>query len=83
MADMGKNEMQVTSNANELRRFRDRASEQLAQASERNPYNGTRPSLLSFHRLLPVPAAVSARASGAPSKLAREIAGDEHQPSLL
>jgi len=63
---MGENELQVTGDTNELRRFRDRADGRLAPTSERDPYNGSYPSLLSFHRLLPVPADVAARDYGAP-----------------
>ena len=66
MADMGENELQIFGDRAELRRFRDRADGRLAPLSERAPYNGSRPSPLSFHRLLPVPADVAARDYGAP-----------------
>ena len=66
MADMGENELEISGDFAELRRFRDRADERLAPVLERDPYNGSDPTLLSFHRLLPVPASVSARYYGAP-----------------
>ena len=66
MADMGENELEITGDPAEMRRFRDRADARLAPPSERDPYNGSSPTLLSFHRLLPVPAAVAARDYGAP-----------------
>ncbi len=67
MADMGSNELQVTGDAVLLRHFREQADEHLAPSSERDPYNGNSPSVLSFHRLLPVPADVAARDYGTPS----------------
>ena len=66
MADMGENELEVRGDMAELRRFRDRADARLAPPPERDPYNGSNPTLLSFHRLLPVPADVAARDYGAP-----------------
>lgn len=65
MADMGGNELEITGDRAELRRFRDQADARLAPPSERDPYNGSTPTLLSFHRLLPVPTAVAAREYGA------------------
>ena len=66
MADMGENELEISGDFAELRRFRDRAGAWLAPPSERDPYSGSNSTLLSFHRLLPVPAAVAARDYGAP-----------------
>lgn len=66
MADMGENELQIFGDRAELRRFRDRADARLAPPPEHDPYNGSHPTLLSFHRLLPVPADVAARDYGAP-----------------
>ncbi len=66
MADIGENELEICGDQAELRRFRDRADARLAPLSERDPYNGGRPSRLCFHRLLPVPPAVAARDYGAP-----------------
>ncbi len=66
MADMGENELEICGEPAELRRFRDRADARLAPPPERDPYNGSRPSLLSFHRLVPAPAEVAAREYGAP-----------------
>ena len=66
MADMGENELEVCGDPAELRRFRNRADARLAPPSERDPYSGSRPSLLSFHRLLPVPADVALCSYGAP-----------------
>lgn len=67
MADMGENELEISGDAAELRRFRDRADERLALPPERDPYNGSNPSLLSFHRLVPMPDSVAAQEYGAPS----------------
>lgn len=64
---MGNNELQITGDAVVLHRFREQADERLVPSSERDPYNGSSPSVLSFHRLLPVPAGVAARDYGAPS----------------
>lgn len=66
MADMGESELEICGDPAELRRFRDRADARFAPSSERDPYNDNSLTLLSFHRLLPVPAAVSAREYGAP-----------------
>lgn len=66
MADMGENELKISGDIAELRRFRERADARFAPPSERDPYNGNHPTLLSFHRLLPVPADVSVRDYGAP-----------------
>ena len=65
MADMGQNELEISGDVAELRRFRDQADARFAPPSEHDPYNNSL-TLLSFHRLLPVPAAVSAREYGAP-----------------
>ncbi len=65
MADMGENELKISGEIAELRRFRVQADARLAPPSERDPYTGSSPTLLSFHRLLPVPAEVSARDYGA------------------
>jgi hypothetical protein len=67
MADMGWNELQVMGNATVLRRFREQADERFAPLAERDPYNGYNPKLLSFHRLLPIPADVAARDYGDPN----------------
>lgn len=66
MADMGGNELEITGDAGELRRFQDRADARFAPPSERDPYNESSLTPLSFHRLLPVPADISARDYGTP-----------------
>ena len=48
MADMGENELEISGDMAELRRFRDRADARLAPPSERDPYNDTTLPLLSF-----------------------------------
>ncbi len=65
MADMGSNELQVTGDAVLLRHFREQADERFVPSTERDPYNGSNPSVLSFHRLFPVPADVAAQDYGA------------------
>lgn len=65
MADMGSNELQITGDAVLLRHFREQADERFVPSTERDPYNGSNPSVLSFHRLFPVPADVAAQDYGA------------------
>ena len=65
MADMGENQLNISGDPAELRRFQEQANERTAPLSERDPYNGSNPSVLSFHRLLPMPADVAAQDYGA------------------
>jgi len=62
MADWIDNELWIIGEASQLRVFKERADERFLPLSERDPYNGvTSPSVLSFHRLFPMPADVIAR----------------------
>ncbi|MGI4791838.1 MAG: hypothetical protein ACRYFS_23695 [Janthinobacterium lividum] len=61
MADMGENILEISGDGNQLRRFCEIADERLVPLSKRDPYNGeASPSVLSFHRLYPIPDAVIA-----------------------
>ncbi len=61
MADMGENVLEISGENNQLRRFREIADETIVPLSKRDPYNGEMsPSVLSFHRLYPVPDSVIA-----------------------
>lgn len=56
MADMGENELRIYGDDNQLLRFREIADETVLPLSKRDPYNGElSPSVLSFHRLYPIP----------------------------
>lgn len=67
MSDMGENVLLITGNAGQRRRFQARADERFAPLNERDPYNGEHdPSLLSFHRLHPIPKTVVERGYDAP-----------------
>lgn len=61
MADMGENILEISGEHNQLHRFQEVADERVIPLSKRDPYHGeTSPSLLSFHRLYPIPDAVVA-----------------------
>jgi len=61
MADKGENVLEVSGEVNQLRRFREIADETVIPLSKRDPYNGEMsPSVLSFHRLYPIPDSVIA-----------------------
>lgn len=56
MADMGENVLEISGESNQLRRFGEIADETISPLSKRDPYNGEMsPSVLSFHRLYPIP----------------------------
>jgi hypothetical protein len=61
MADMGENILEISGEINQLSRFREMADETIIPLSKRDPYNGEHwPSVLSFHRLYPIPGDVTA-----------------------
>ena len=67
MADMGENVLEISGEINQLRRFREIADETVMPLSKRDPYNGElSPSVLSFHRLYPIPDSVIAIGYGPP-----------------
>ncbi len=67
MADMGENILLITGDARARRRFQTRADERCVPLAERDPYNGAiNPSVLSFHRLYPLPRTVVERGYDAP-----------------
>jgi hypothetical protein len=67
MADMGVNELRVLGESGDLRRFEQQADERHLPVSDRDPYNGEfSPSVLSFHRLVPIPSDVSSRGYDSP-----------------
>ncbi len=67
MSDMGENILLITGDAKQRRRFRERADERFVLLDERDPYNGEHsPSVLSFHRLYPMPKATVERGYDVP-----------------
>ncbi len=61
MADMGENILEIAGDINQLKRFQEIADETVIPLSKRDPYYGeTSPSVLSFHRLHPIPDSVIA-----------------------
>ena len=67
MADWIENELCILGDTPRLLEFQRQADERGQAASGRDPYNGaSSPSVLSFHRLRPVPAEVVARGYDVP-----------------